>query len=260
MPSKPLATFLAWGFASLLAVAARGAEVRVDVAAAADLKFAMDDIVLAFAKSRPDVAVVVTYGSSGNFFSQISNGAPFDMFFSADTDYPKRLQEAGLALEGSEFAYAVGRIVLWVPRGSPLQIERGFEVLRAPEVRHVAIANPRHAPYGRAAESALRSLGVYEAVKEKLVFGENVAQTAQFAQTGAADAGIIALALALAPALSSEGRYWEVPLDAYPRMEQGGIILRRTKNAAPAYSFREFVVGDKGRAILTRYGFSLPGR
>jgi len=259
MRSRPWAASLALTLASFLAMPAE-AEVRLDVAAASDLKFAMDELVAAFAKSRPDVTVQVTYGSSGNFFSQISNGAPFDMFFSADIDYPRRLQQAGLALPGSEFAYAVGRIVLWVPRTSPLRVERGLEVLKAPEVRHVAIANPKHAPYGRAAEAALRSLGVYDAVKDKLVLGENVAQTAQFVQTGAADAGMIALSLAIAPALSGEGRYWEVPLDAYPRMEQGGIILRRTKNAAGAHAFRDFVLGPQGRAVLTRYGFFLPGQ
>jgi molybdate transport system substrate-binding protein len=230
----------------------------VDVAAAADLKFAMDELVGAFAKARPDIAVSVSYGSSGNFLSQIQNGAPFDLFFSADIEYPKRLAEAGLAPEGSAFLYAVGRIVVWVPTASRIPVERGVQALTAPDVRRIAIANPRHAPYGRAAAAALRALGVWEAVKDKLVFGENVAQTAQFVQSGAVDAGIIALALAVAPALAKHGRHAEVPLDAYPRMDQGGIILSRARDPEAARAFRDFILGPAGRAELRRYGFFLP--
>ena len=244
---------------ALTAGAPPGTDRRLDVAAAADLKFAMDDLVLAFAKARPAIAVSVSYGSSGNFLSQISNGAPFDLFFSADIEYPRRLAEAGLAPTGSEFLYAVGRIVVWVPSASRVQVEQGVKALTAPAVRRIAMANPRHAPYGRAAEAALRAVGVYEAVKDKLVLGENVAQTAQFVQSGAADAGIIALSLAIAPALVNEGRYFEVPLDAHPRMEQGGIILGRARDLEVARAFRDFVLGTHGRATLKRYGFFLPG-
>jgi molybdate transport system substrate-binding protein len=254
---------------SLLGFAASGAALpagpepatahHLDVAAASDLKFAMDELVVAFGKARADVTVSVSYGSSGNFLSQIQNGAPFDLFFSADIDYPRRLAEAGLAAKGSEFPYAVGRIVVWVPAASSIPVERGLQALTAPEVRRIAIANPTHAPYGRAAEAALRKLGVYDSVKDKLVFGENVAQTAQFVQSGAADAGIIALSLAIAPALAKEGRYFEVPLDAYPRMEQGGIILNRAQHSEAARAFRDFVLGDEGHATLKRYGFFIPG-
>lgn len=246
----------------LLALTAGPAPVtdrRLDVAAAADLKFAMDELKGAFNKARPDIAVSISYGSSGNFLSQISNGAPFDLFFSADIEYPRRLTEAGLAPKGSEFLYAVGRIVVWVPTASRIPAERGVQALDAPEVRRIAIANPRHAPYGRAAEAALRAAGIYEAVKDKLVFGENVAQTAQFVESGAADAGIIALSLAIAPALANTGRYFEVPLDTYPRMEQGGIILGRARDPEAAKAFRDFILGPQGRATLKRYGFFLPG-
>ena len=234
-------------------------ERRLDVAAAADLKFAMDEIVTAFGKARPGLTVSVSYGSSGNFLSQIVNGAPFDLFFSADIEYPRRLGEAGLATTGSEFRYAVGRIVVWVPAASSIPIERGLQALASPEVRRIAIANPKHAPYGRAAEAALRAAGVYEAVKDKLVFGENVAQTAQFVQSGATDAVIIALSLAIAPTLAKQGRYFEVPLDSYPRMEQGGIILNRARDVEAARAFRDFVLGPEGRAVLEGYGFFLPG-
>ena len=264
-PVKQRTALLALGLlvvapvAALAAAPAPNTKRHLDVAAASDLKFAMDELVAAFGKAHPDIGVAVSYGSSGNFLSQIQNGAPFDLFFSADVEYPKRLAEAGLAPKGSEFRYAVGRIVAWVPAASRIPVERGVQALTAPDVRRIAIANPRHAPYGRAAEAALRKLGVYDAVKEKLVFGENVAQTAQFVQSGAADAGIIALSLAVAPALAKEGRYFELPLDAYPRMEQGGIVLDRTRDPEAARAFRDFVLGPEGRATLKHYGFFLPG-
>src|SRR5262245_15335488 len=163
-----------------LALAGPAPERPVAVAAASDLKFAMDELVAEFGRAHPDIKVVVTYGSSGNFHAQIANGAPFDAFFSADAQYPRLLAEAGLADKGSVFLYAIGRIVLWVPKTSSIAVERGLSVLADRSVRHVAIANPKHAPYGRAAEAALRAAGVYDAVQSKLVFGENIAQTAQF--------------------------------------------------------------------------------
>ncbi len=244
---------------ALLLGAMRAPAADVSVAAAADLKFALDSVLVDFRKERPDLDVKVTYGSSGNFFSQLSNGAPFDVFLSADAEYPRKLEEAGLVLEGTRFLYAVGRIVLFVPLASPLEIEKsGIKALADPRVRHVAIANPRHAPYGRAAEAALRSLGVYDAVKEKLVLGENVAQTAQFVETGSADAGIIALGLAVAPGLRTTGRFVEIPLSSYPEIEQGGAILRSTKEPEAARALRMFLLGPKAQGTLKRFGFFLP--
>jgi molybdate transport system substrate-binding protein len=237
--------------------AGRGA---VRVAAAADLKFALDDALKAFQARQPDIDVQVTYGASGNFFAQLSNRAPFDLFLSADVDYPRKLVEQGLADRESEFLYAVGHLVVWVPGDSPLDVEKqGAQVLLDPSVRKVAIANPRHAPYGRAAEAALKSLGVYDQVQDRLVLGENVAQAAQFAETGAADAGVFALSLALATALRDKGRYWEVPLDAYPRLEQGGVILSWAEDRPAAEQLRSFLLGAEGKAVLRRYGFFLPG-
>jgi len=253
-----------WSGRSLAADASNAAAATpvttLAVAAAADLKFAMDDMVAQFAQAHPTIQVKVTYGSSGNFFAQLSNGAPFDMFFSADVEFPRQLAAAGQTLPGTDFLYAVGRVVLWVPRRSPLDVQRlGMVALKDASVRHVAIANPRHAPYGRAAEAAMQSLGVYDVVKAKLVLGENVAQTAQFVRSGAADAGIIALALAMAPAMQQEGRYWEVPLGAYPRMEQAGVILKWARVPTAARALRQFVLSSVGRNTLGRYGFSLPG-
>ena len=162
-----------------------GANERVvQVAAAADLRFALDEIIESFQRQHQDIKAQVTYGSSGNFFAQLSNRAPFDIYFSADVDYPRKLIEQGLAIKETEFLYAVGRIVVWAPRRSSLDLERlGIRALLDPAVRKIAIANPKHAPYGRAAEAAMRKLGVYEQVQERLVLGENIAQTAQFIET-----------------------------------------------------------------------------
>ena len=228
----------------------------VTVAAAADLKFALEAVNRAFTNAHPEIAVRVTYGSSGNFFTQLSNKAPFDLFLSADLEYPRKLAEQGVARKDSLFQYAVGRIVVWVPKDSKLDLDKlGMRALLDPSVRKIAIANPKHAPYGQAAEAAMRKLDVYDQAKDKLVFGENVVQTAQYVESGAADIGIIALSLAKAPAMSEKGRYWEVPLAAYPRMDQGGVILSGASDVPAATALRDFLVSDKGREILAKYGF-----
>jgi molybdate transport system substrate-binding protein len=245
------------GLMSLTGTSSRAAELTV--AAAADLKFAMDQIVTEFQTDQPGTTVKVAYGSSGNFFAQLQNRAPFDLYFSADIEYPRKLAEAGHALDSNVFLYAVGRLVVWVPKSSSVNVDTlGIQALLAPSVRKVAIANPEHAPYGRAAVAAMKSLHVYEQAKSELVYGENIAQTAQFIESGAADIGIIALSLALAPQMKDAGRYWEIPLDAYPKMEQGGIILSWTKEPIAARVFRDFILGQHGREVLKRYGFSLP--
>jgi molybdate transport system substrate-binding protein len=221
------------------------------VAAASDLRFAMDEITANFQRSHPEVAVKTSYGSSGQFTSQIENGAPYDVFCSADASYPRKLVEENLALAGSEFVYAIGHIVVWVPDPSPIKLT-GADALRDPSIRHIAIANPQHAPYGKAAEAALRSLGLDGDVKDKLVYGENVSQALEYVQTGAAEIGIVP------PSLVKGGRSWEVPTDSYPKMEQDGIILKSSKNAALAQQFRAFLLSEQGRSILKRYGFYLP--
>lgn len=239
------------------AASSRAAELTV--AAAADLKFALDELVTEFHTNQPAIRVKVTYGSSGNFYAQLQNQAPFDLYFSADIEYPRKLAEAGHALDTNVFLYAVGRIVVWTPNQSPLNVEKlGVQSLLAPSVKRIAVANPTHAPYGRAAVAAMKSLKVYERVEPNLVYGENIAQTAQFVQSGAADIGIIALSLAIAPQMRDADRYWEIPLDAYPKMEQGGIILKGTKEPDAARAFRDFVLGQHGREVLKRYGFFLP--
>jgi molybdate transport system substrate-binding protein len=226
---------------------------KVTIAAAADLNFALPEIARQFHAAHPAIELDVAYGSSGNFFAQIGNRAPFDVFLSADVEYPRKLAAAGIGSGNSLFTYAVGRLVVWVPATSRFD---PATALRDPDVKHVAIANPQHAPYGRAAQAALRTLGLYQSVEPKLVLGENIAQTLQFVESGAADAGVVALSLALAPPVRARGRYWEIPLDAYPRLEQGGILL---KDSNAARDFRAFLLSADGRRILKQYGFFVPG-
>src|SRR3989454_1112061 len=231
---------------------------EISVAAAADLNFAFKEIVADFEKKTGNM-VKLSLGSSGNFFAQISNGAPFDLYFSADIAYPKKLEEAGLAEPGTLYMYAVGRIVVWVPKGSPIDVASfGIKALQHPSIKRIAIANPKHAPYGRAAIAAMEHFKVHDAVKDKLVLGENISQTAQFIQTGGADIGIIALSLAVAPAMKESGAYWEVPLDAYPRLEQGAVVLKAAKDLKTARAFLDYLKGPGGADVFKRYGFFLP--
>jgi len=256
-PSRRAALFVA-AFAVCPGSASAAGAQKLTVAAAADLRFALDELAPQFRAAHPAVDLAITYGSSGNFFAQIQNGAPFDVFLSADVDYPRRLIAAGLASKDSLFLYGVGRIVVWVPAASRLNpAALGISVLEAAAVRHIAIANPQHAPYGRAAVAALRSLGVYDRVAPKLVLGENIAQAFEFVESGPAEVGIVALSLALAPAARGHGRYWEVPQEAYPKIEQGGVILTRAP-AGPAALFRAFLLSAEARGILKEYGFSAP--
>ena len=227
------------------------------VAAASDLSTAMEEIARNFEKAT-GCAVRVSAGSSGNFLTQIENGAPFDVFFSADLDYPKKLESEGLAEPGSTVQYAAGKIVLWVHADSHLDLTNGLEVLRDSSVRKIAIANPLHAPYGRAAEEALRRAGIYDAVKDRLVLGENISQAAQFAESGNADAGIIALSLLQTPALKDKGRSWTIPESLYSPIRQGAVVLKSAPNPAGARAFLDYVRTPAVAALLERYGFSLP--
>lgn len=240
--------------ASCLAARDNAQSEAVRVAAAADLKFAMGALAASFEK-QTGTKVDVTYGSSGNFFSQLQNGAPFDLFFSADIEYPRRLEAAGLGEPGTLYEYAVGRIVIWTPADSKLDAtKQGWKTLLDQRVEKIAIANPEHAPYGRAAIAALQKAGIYEQVKAKLVYGENISQAAQFVQSGNAQAGIVALSLAISPPMK-DGKSWEIPAEMHPAIEQGAIILKDAKNKNAARAFLEFVRSREGRAILERHGF-----
>jgi molybdate transport system substrate-binding protein len=183
---------------------------EIKVAAASDLTFAFKYVVARFEKQNGN-SVLLTYGSSGNFFSQIQNGAPFDLFFSADVSFPQKLEAAGLTEPGSIYKYAKGEIVIWVSNASKLDLRKGLAVLLDPGIQKIAIANPLHAPYGAAAVAAMKHAGVYDQVKSKFVQGENISQAAQFVHSGNADVGIVALSLALSPAMKNDGRYVVIP-------------------------------------------------
>jgi molybdate transport system substrate-binding protein len=229
----------------------------ITIGAASDLNFAFREIATEYEKVSGN-QVRLTLGSSGNFYAQIQNGAPFDLYFSADISYPRKLEEAGLTVPGSLYQYAVGRIVLWTGHESRIDVTKGIEALREPTVKKVAIANPKHAPYGRAAVAAMEYFKVYDQVKEKLILGENISQAAQFIESGACDIGIIALSLAIAPAMKSKGTYWEVPAEAHPPLEQGAVILKSSKQQESAKQFLAFIKGERGQEIMKRYGFTVP--
>jgi len=226
------------------------------VAAASDLRAALPAIAAAFEKETGRKATL-TFGSSGNFFTQIQNGAPFDVFLSADIDYPRRLEREGQAERGSLYEYAKGRLVLWTRNDSGIDVSGGFSVLTDARIRHIAIANPEHAPYGRAAVAALRHLNLYERVRDRLVLGENISQAAQFAQSGNAEVGVLALSLALAPAMKSVGAYFEVPDLWHPPIEQAAIVLTSSSQKALARQFIAYLKRPTTAQLLQSHGFAL---
>jgi molybdate transport system substrate-binding protein len=237
----------------LMAVAPLQAEA-INVAAASDLSFALQEMARAFEHETGN-QIRLTLGSSGNFYAQIVNGAPFDLFLSADVDYPRQLEAKGYAVPGSVFSYGLGALALWVPRQSKLKLDKlGMQALLDDSVKRIAIANPEHAPYGRAAVTAMERSKIYDRVKTKLVLGENVSQAAQFVQSGAADIGIVALSIALSAPMRESGRYWIVPADMYPLLEQGAVLLKRAGPAAR--DFYQWLHDSEAQGILFKYGFA----
>jgi len=254
MRIRILITFLA-----IISICQFCAAQSITVAAAADLQSAMQEVAERFHKETgKDVKLI--YGSSGNFFQQIQNGAPFDMFFSANLDYPKKLEAAGLSEPGSYYEYAKGKIVLWVPKDSTLDLSSGLQALLNPSIKKIAIANPQHAPYGQAAVAAMQKAGIYDKVKDKLVLGENISQTASFVVSGSTDAGIVALSLALSPNMKDKGRYAEIPAAQYPPSEQACIILNSSKNKEKAKQFLSLIKTAEITETLRRYGFDSQSR
>lgn len=229
------------------------APVPVTVAAAADLKYVLDSMVTIFNRQHPAAPVSVVYGSSGKFYEQLSHGAPFDIFFSADSDYPRRLQQAGLTA-GAPQPYALGQLVLWSKKLDPNL--KGMNTLRDPQVQHIAVANPAHAPYGQKAEEVLRHYQLYDQVKAKLVLGENIAQAAQYAATGAADVGLLAYSLALSPELRHQGKFYLIPAAAHTPLQQSYVLLKRARGNAGAAAFAAFMATPVARQALHKYGFS----
>jgi molybdate transport system substrate-binding protein len=238
----------------LFAVSAQAG--KITVAAAADLKFAMDEIVATFLQSHSAEQVDVIYGSSGKFHTQIQQGAPYDLYFSADIAFPRALAKAGFA--ASEVTpYAVGRIVLWSATLDARHMT--LASLTDARIARIAIANPKHAPYGKRAEEALRAAGLWDKVEPKLVYGENIAHAAQFVQTGNAQVGVIALALALNLELASKGGYWLIPDHLHQPLEQGFVITKRAESNALAKQFADYMGSKAARAVMAKYGFVLPG-
>lgn len=250
--SRVLAVFL-------LFAAALAAAEEITVAAAADMSAALPELVAVYTQ-KTGTTVKLSFGASGNLTNQIRNGAPFDVFFSADEQYPEQLISEGLAIKNTLYRYAVGRLVLWVPNDSPLDLSKlGIKALLEPSVKKISIGNPATAPYGRAAKATLEHFAIYDQVSSRLVIGENISQAAQFVESGNAQAGLIALSHALAPAMKNKGRYWTVPLDAYPALNQAAVVLSKSGQQEEAQKFLNFLRSGEASSLLSRYGFSLPG-
>ena len=229
----------------------------VTVAAASDLVYCVEQLNAAFARIRPTADVTTSVGSSGTFFAQIRNGAPFDVYLSADMNFPRRLIAEKAADANSLTPYAIGRIVVWTMRPD-LDISAGIRSLASPAVSRIAIANPEHAPYGQAAKAAMQNAGIWKDVESKVVTAQNIAQARQFVQTGNAEIGIIALSLAMAPAMKGIGQYVLVPEEAHPRLEQGAVLTNQGAQNPAARAYMDFLKSRQARLIFEKYGFVLP--
>jgi molybdate transport system substrate-binding protein len=241
---------------SVLGVPAMAEEITVAVAA--DLNYAMTELAAQF-QQKTGNKVALSFGASGNLYSQIQVGAPFDAFFSADAEYAQKLAAAGKIDKPSLRTYALGHLVLWIPNSSTLDLQKlKMDVLLDPSVKKIAIANPEHAPYGRAAIAALEHYQFKGLVEDKVVLGENVSQAAQFVQSGNAQAGLIAESLAMSPPMKNAGRFWELPADSYPEIQQTVGIVVASKRKKTAQAFIDFVTSPDGARILQQYGFGIP--
>lgn len=231
---------------------------ELTVGAAADLSSALKDLGDGFEK-KTGIHLKFSFGASGALTQQIENGAPFDLFFSADMDYPRQLIRDGQADGSTLYQYAVGKLVLWVPVDSALDVEHGgMNVLLDPSVKKISIANPQHAPYGRAAVEALKHAGLYDRLTGKIVMGENVSQAAQFAESGNAQAGFVALAHAVSPVMQGKGKYWEVPAEYYEPLAQGAVVISRSTHKKEAAQFLDYFKTRPAAETFQRYGFTLP--
>ena len=238
--------------AFLISMSAQAQTVKI--AAAADLRYALDEVVKEYKKNNSGANIEVIYGSSGNAFTQILNGAPFDIYFSADIMYPQKLKEVGLTLTEPKL-YAIGRIVLW---SASLDVSKSLSVLADKPNIKIAIANPEHAPYGQRSVEALKYYKLYEKVEQQLIFGENISQAAQFCLSGNAEAGLIALSLVLSPSMSNQGKYFLIDEKSHRPLEQAYVILTHAKENKLAFDFAKFVTSQPAKVIFEKYGFTLP--
>lgn len=225
---------------------------EITVAAASDLIQAFEEIGREF-EATNKTKVVFVFGSTGMLTRQIENGAPMDLFVAANVDYINQLEQKGLIIPDTKAIYARGRITMWTTADSPLKLQ-SISDLGRPEVKRIAIANPDHAPYGLAAQQALQKAGMWEAVKSKLVYGDNIRQTLQYAETGNVDVSIVALSLSQ----QSKGRWVLIPEELHQPIDQGLAVIKTTRNEAAARAFANFVTGPRGKEILAKYGFAFP--
>ncbi|HEV2112652.1 MAG TPA: molybdate ABC transporter substrate-binding protein [Terriglobales bacterium] len=240
-----------WVVFVLGVLAARVCAGEIRVAAAADTQFVLPRIARAF-EQQTGTKASISFGSSGNLAAQIQSGAPFDAFVSADTGYVDALLRSGDALPRTAYEYAEGRLVLWAPENSKLDLSGGVRVLLDPAVKRIAIANPQHAPYGRAAEATLRNAGIYEQLRDKLVLGENISQAFQFVSSGNADVGVLSYSLARSP--QGKGRYFLLPQSLYPPIKQSAVALARSQSRAEALAFVNFLRTPEAQKILHESG------
>jgi molybdate transport system substrate-binding protein len=225
----------------------------VKVAAASDLRYALDEIAKLYMKNNQGSKIDVVFGSSGNAYTQILNGAPFDLYFSADILYPQKLKEAGLTITEPKL-YAIGRIVLW---SSTLDVGKGMDILKTHKIK-IATANPEHAPYGVRSVEALTFYQLYNEVETQLIYGENISQAAQFCLTGNADAGLLALSLVLSPSMLGKGSYFLIPETAHRPLEQAYVVLKKAEGNKTAFDFCKFIETPEARVVFEKYGFTLP--
>jgi molybdate transport system substrate-binding protein len=223
------------------------------VAVAANFVPPFREVAMEFEKATGHT-VQVASGSSGAFFTQIKNGAPFDVFFSADSERPKLLEEEGLGVKGSRFTYAIGRLVLWSPDPN---LVKGEDTLRSEKFKHLAIADPKTAPYGVAAKQAMQKLEVWESVQHRLVLGESLGQTIGFIESGNAELGFLALSQVMDPKMKGKGGRWDVPSNLHEPIKQDVVLLAKGKDNPAAKSLMVFIGGPQATAIIERYGYEL---
>ena len=227
---------------------------KVNVAAAANLRYVLEEIKTAYLKQNPKAKVNLTFGASGTLVQQIQNGASFDFFMAADNEFPLKLKEKGLTT-GPMSTYAFGKLAIY---STTLDVSKqGLDILKSSAIKKIAIANPETAPYGERAVQLLKSQKLYESLKSKIVLGENISQTAQFAFTGNAEIGFVALSLALAPDMAGKGDYYIVPQSMYQPIEQACILIKTQVLNTEAAKFKKFVLSPNSKAIWEKWGYGL---
>lgn len=247
-----------WLLLSLVPFCAFAAD-KLSIAAASNLVYALEPLTAEFKKTEPTTEVTVVTGASGNLVAQIQHGAPFDVFLSADLEYPEKLISLGLADAGSFTTFAVGRLVLWTTRPQ-IDLSSLPALVSDPKIRRIAVANLTTAPYGKATREALTKLGLWSEAERKVVIGENITQTAQFVETGNADVGFVALSLVLSPKLKDKGRWLEIDASLHSPLEQGAVVTRRGGNNPASVRFMKFLTSPEARAVFERFGYRVPSR